>query len=83
MSSEEKEISGSNGKSPYWVGRTRTFGCKDQNLVPYRLATTQNGRGWVLGLEPRISRATIWRPNQLDHTHHKRACRDSNPGHAA
>ena len=53
-----------------WVGRTRTFGCKDQNLVPYRLATTQTGQGWVLGLEPRISRATIWRPNQLDHTHH-------------
>ncbi len=26
--------------------------------------------GWVLGLEPRASRATIWRANQLRHTHH-------------
>ncbi len=25
---------------------------------------------WVLGLEPRASRATIWRANQLRHTHH-------------
>ena len=28
--------------------------------------------GWVLGLEPRASRATIWRANQLRHTHHTR-----------
>ena len=25
---------------------------------------------WVKGFEPSISRATIWRPNQLGHTHH-------------
>ena len=28
--------------------------------------------GWVKGLEPSISRATIWRLSQLGHTHHAR-----------
>ena len=28
-------------------------------------------KGWVVGLEPTISRTTIWRANQLHHTHHK------------
>ena len=27
--------------------------------------------GWIEGLEPSASRATIWRANQLRHTHHK------------
>ena len=27
-------------------------------------------KGWVVGLEPTISRTTIWRANQLHHTHH-------------
>ena len=26
--------------------------------------------GWVMRVELMISRATIWRPNQLGHTHH-------------
>ena len=28
--------------------------------------------GWLQGFEPWASRATIWRANQLRHTHHKR-----------
>ena len=27
-------------------------------------------KGWIVGLEPTASRATIWRASQLRHTHH-------------
>ena len=27
-------------------------------------------KGWIMGLEPMASRATIWRASQLRHTHH-------------
>ena len=49
----------------------------------------ERGKGWVEGFEPSASRATIWRDNQLRHTHHIKlwnirayaqwAWRDSNP----
>ena len=32
--------------------------------------TLSKKEGWVKGLEPLISRTTIWRANQLHHTHH-------------
>ena len=39
--------------------------------MPYRLAiANKKEKGWVMGLEPMISRTTIWRANQLHHTHH-------------
>lgn len=33
--------------------------------------------GWVLELESRISRTTIWRDNQLRYTHHITVCHKS------
>ena len=48
--------------------------------MPYRLAIAHQHRllctikkkGWIEGLEPSASRATIWRASQLRHTHHKK-----------
>ena len=65
-----------------WVGGIRTHGCGSQSPVPYRLATTHYRKkrtlsnslsvhvGWLVGLEPTASRATIWRASQLRHSHH-------------
>ena len=59
-----------------WASRIRTYECWNQNPVPYRLAIAQQtliaaiATGWIEGLEPSASRATIWRANQLRHTHH-------------
>ena len=53
-----------------WI---RTNACSSQSAVPYHLAIAPwNGirKGWVVGLEPTVSRTTIWRVSQLRHTHH-------------
>ena len=58
----------------YWASWIRTSECQNQNLVPYRLAIAQQSavaKGWIEGFEPSASRATIWRANQLRHTHHR------------
>lgn len=34
------------------------------------LGDSPMGEGWIQGFEPWASRATIWRANQLRHTHH-------------
>ena len=44
--------------------------CAD--LGPHRAPFSRRIKGWVEGLEPSISRTTIWRVNQLRHTHHMR-----------
>ena len=36
-------------------------------IIPY-----DRDKGWVEGLEPSASRATIWRASQLRHTHHNK-----------
>ncbi len=44
--------------------------------MPYRLAIAhyaqsfRSMRGWIQGLEPWASRATIWRASQLRYIHH-------------
>ena len=59
-----------------WASWIRTSDCRSQSPVPYRLAIAHyiisyyKIRGWVVGLEPTISRTTIWRADQLHHTHH-------------
>ena len=59
----------------HWASRIRTNECSSQSAVPYHLAIAQWKKAikkrWVMGLEPTVSRTTIWRVSQLRHTHHK------------
>ena len=44
--------------------------CLTAWLHPNMTACRTEKMGWVVGLEPTASRATIWRASQLRHSHH-------------
>ena len=57
------------GYSPTWaVAPTITGYC----LVTVTVTIRSKELGWLEGLEPSTSRATIWRASQLRHSHHKK-----------
>ena len=47
-----------------------TLGLRESPALPAEL-TVREKLGWLKGFEPSISRATIWRANQLRHSHHE------------
>ena len=63
-----------------------TFSCYKKRITWFDIVSNQvTYLGWIMGLEPTIFRATIWRLSQLGHIHHMKlfaewhARRDSNP----
>ena len=44
---------------------------RQPKILKNPLPAPERGLGWVEGFEPSASRATIWRDNQLRHTHHQ------------
>ena len=50
--------------------RHPSIGRQERNLKPRQRRGLKKRMGWMKGFEPSASRATIWRANQLRHTHH-------------
>ena len=75
-----QNINAVHSASANWASRIRTVVCSSQSAVPYRLAMahyySNNSAhcGWLEGLEPSVSRTTIWRVNQLRYSHHIKMC---------
>lgn len=56
---------------PSFSGIIPTFSCDKKKITWFDIVSNQvTNLGWIMGLEPTIFRATIWRLSQLGHIHH-------------